>query len=76
MKQEDALKMIELCLEACDAIALKYLTELIIEKRIDLATPKKRVYSKKDLASTGQLNKIVSHELNAAHYLKTTEGAK
>lgn len=47
MKTEDAVKMIELCLDMVDEISLEYLTELIIKKRISLAIPKKREYNHK-----------------------------
>lgn len=47
MKTEDAVKMIELCLASCDMAALIHLTDFIIEKRIELATPKKREYKRK-----------------------------
>ncbi len=49
MKTEDAVKMIELCLNSINTQGeLEYLTNYIINKRIDLATPKKRTYIKKE----------------------------
>jgi len=47
MKSEDAVKMIELCLESCDMPALIHLTDVIIQMRVDRSTPKKRNYTKK-----------------------------
>lgn len=48
MKTEDAVKMIELCLDSCDMAALIYLTDVLIQKRVDLSIPKKRSYTKKE----------------------------
>lgn len=47
MKSEDAVKMIELCLESCDMPALIHLTDFIIELRVMLSVPKKRTYTSK-----------------------------
>ncbi len=50
MKSEDAVKMIEIFLQSCDMPALIHLTDVIIEKRVQLVVPKKRSYTKKEIS--------------------------
>ena len=52
MKPEDAIKMIELCLESVnDKRTLMDINQLVFLKLIDVCTPKKRNYTKKELAN-------------------------
>lgn len=49
MKVDDAVKMIELCLDSCDMPALIHLTDYLIQKRVDLMIPKKRQYKRTEI---------------------------
>lgn len=51
MNTQDAVKMIELCLNSVnDDIELQHLMNLVINRRIELATPRKRTYIKREAA--------------------------
>ncbi len=64
MKTEDAVKMIELCLQSVDSRKeLDSLISKIIDRLVELSTPKKREYKKKQILQPIFGSHVIKDEL-------------